>query len=82
MIKTIFIYGLLMSAPLAILGLKCYVTNTAGTSTLTDCASSDEVCGIVKSKYPSKVIEYIFSCEEAALEGQMLVCLFEFCPQN
>ena len=51
MIKTIFISGLLMSAPLAILGLKCYVTNTAGTSTLTDCASSDEVCGIVKSKY-------------------------------
>ena len=51
MIKTIFICGLLLSAPLAIMSLKCYVTTTTGTSTLTDCGSSDEVCGIVKSKY-------------------------------
>ena len=48
MIKTVLLCGLLLSAPLAIMGLKCYVTGTSGAD-LTDCGSG-EVCAIIKSK--------------------------------
>ena len=48
--KTFIICGLLLSAPLTILGLKCYDSNADGTATLKDCASSDQVCAIVKGK--------------------------------
>merc|ERR1712110_62981 len=47
MIKTILICGLLLSAPLATMGLKCYVTNAQSGADLTDCASG-EVCAIIK----------------------------------
>merc|ERR1711976_922861 len=46
MIKTVLLCGLLLSAPLAIMGLKCYVTGTSGAD-LTDCASG-QVCAIIK----------------------------------
>ena len=48
--KTFIICGLLLSAPLAILGLKCYDSNADGTATLKECASSDQVCAIIKGK--------------------------------
>ena len=50
MMKTFIICGLLLSAPLAILGLECYDTNQDGTATLKDCPSSDQVCAIIKGK--------------------------------
>ena len=50
MLKTFIVCGLLISAPLTILGLKCYDSDADGTATLKDCPSSDQVCAIVKGK--------------------------------
>ena len=45
-----------------------------------------QVYHVVKNMVEQSVWNKVFSCEEAALEGQMLVCLivcqFDFCPQN
>lgn len=46
MFETLFICGVLLHAPMAVMGLKCHVTDFNGQTDLAECPSSDMVCYI------------------------------------
>ena len=71
MMKSFIICGLLLSAPLAILGLKCYSSNQDGTATLTECLSSDQVCAIVKGKLINISLDFISTLRALAIRVQL-----------